>query len=235
MRIVLWQQFSSNHSGWFTLVGSFDTSETAELAAERLTRLFRDIADWYQKPENEASLHLFWEDFVPPTPPEIEFANELGVDWGQFGLDWLSIPGSLSGRVEIDGQSVLIQPTDLTTDGPEPIDHVLERMGAKVNIEDLYLNEPIRALLDLVCTVPDKRIGERIIRASIEYRNGNLRESPWSKHGWELFDRAQLNVRQENERLVFERTGTGSYGIKELVNYLVAQGCQNIEYAVEWH
>jgi hypothetical protein len=40
MRVTLWQEFSSNHSSDFTVVGEFPTPEAAQEAARRLRAFF---------------------------------------------------------------------------------------------------------------------------------------------------------------------------------------------------
>jgi len=44
MRLSIWQQFSSNHSANFEIVGTFKTEELAHQAAEELREISRAIA-----------------------------------------------------------------------------------------------------------------------------------------------------------------------------------------------
>jgi hypothetical protein len=68
MRLSLWQQFSSNHSGFYQIVGLFPSAEEAQQAAEELRRLFREVETWYLAQPDLP------DDYLPPpdeiSPPE---------------------------------------------------------------------------------------------------------------------------------------------------------------------
>ena len=56
MRISIWQQFSSNHSSSFTIIGTFENSEAAQRAAIEFRAILEKIVGWYQEPSHEAVL-----------------------------------------------------------------------------------------------------------------------------------------------------------------------------------
>jgi len=86
MRIKIWQEFSSNNSARFTVVGIFETASAAQTATDKLMNMIRSILDWYQKSEN-AGLQEQW-DSMPPSPPEIQIAKQYNINWSPISLDW---------------------------------------------------------------------------------------------------------------------------------------------------
>jgi hypothetical protein len=81
MRLSLWQQFSSNHSASFTVVGQFANEEKAADAERTLKTLFEDIqAAWALRGR---------ENDIPPTWAELEASQTYDIEWDK-SLDWLS-------------------------------------------------------------------------------------------------------------------------------------------------
>lgn len=79
MRISLWQQFSSNHSAMYTVVGKFDSVEAAAAAGAKIRQNVVDIVAWYE--QNKA-------DRPPLSPAEASLAAEYHFDWMET-VDWL--------------------------------------------------------------------------------------------------------------------------------------------------
>src|SRR5579871_4627524 len=78
MRTSIWQQFSSNHSSSFTVVGEFEDSKTAHSAAEVFRNAARSIADWYAA--NEETRHaVVARTQEAPTPAELTVCQEYGI------------------------------------------------------------------------------------------------------------------------------------------------------------
>lgn len=90
LKLSVWQQFSSNHSAGFTLVGEFETPEAAARAAGEMQAFFDSINAWYARPEN-AALNAAREetDTSPPSDPEREISQQLGIRWHSHSVDWL--------------------------------------------------------------------------------------------------------------------------------------------------
>lgn len=90
MRISLWQQFSSNHSARFTIVGRFDTPTKAEGAANELRQILSVIADWYKlHPELQKAWDTRSSRHAPaPTEPELKFSQQYEVNWSKTSIDW---------------------------------------------------------------------------------------------------------------------------------------------------
>src|SRR5258708_2887023 len=95
MRISIWQQFSSNHSADFIIVGTFNSVSEAEQSAKMLRGILRRIASyWQQLPPDEAN--VLWKQ-GEITPVEREISHELGVEWSKRirlndqlrSIDWI--------------------------------------------------------------------------------------------------------------------------------------------------
>src|ERR1700694_4438633 len=81
MRISIWQQFSSNHSGGFEVVGVFASEEQAEVIEKQLHEMFRRIADFrgYEHTEHEGAL----------TWPETEYSQQFSIPWSLYSINWI--------------------------------------------------------------------------------------------------------------------------------------------------
>ena len=78
MRVLIWQQFSSNHSACYTVVGEFQSVEAAHSAAETILRIVKQAGDWTITDGD------YGEE---PTPIEQEYGRQYGFDWKQR-IDW---------------------------------------------------------------------------------------------------------------------------------------------------
>src|SRR5688572_1725913 len=96
MKVTLWQQFSSNHSASFMVVGKFESVEWAETVAEELRTILSEISAWWSQYENYDEITLV-ENRVRKdgglTPPEKKYAEQFQIEkWGkgrQGVLDWV--------------------------------------------------------------------------------------------------------------------------------------------------
>ena len=71
---MLWQQFSSNHSNSFTLVGIFPSVTKAEKAFKVIEKLLNDIDKWREKHPDDYS-------YESMTPPEEKISEKYDIDW----------------------------------------------------------------------------------------------------------------------------------------------------------
>jgi hypothetical protein len=79
MKLSLWQQFSSNHSGSYTIVGAFDTPEVAQNAHRVIQQMMREIDTWNRQHPPDA-----WR----PNVIEEQYGKMYAIDW-QEPIDWL--------------------------------------------------------------------------------------------------------------------------------------------------
>lgn len=93
MQVKIWQQFSSNHSGSFTVIGVFESPQKAEAVAAELKAIFQNLFQWYQDHPDESNLNM--DD--PPPPPERELIEKYNlVTETNLGLEGDDVRASLS-------------------------------------------------------------------------------------------------------------------------------------------
>ncbi len=158
MRISIWQQFASNHSNSFTVVGEFETVEAAQNAAEQLRQSLKPIIEWRMARAEE-----IWESFEP-TPIEIEVGQKWGVEW-LIHHDWLEYEGSLN-AIETFESYVIIGSGE-TWAGQEPLDKILLKLGAKVSAESELGNTSI--VVNITCHFLNSDAADRVHKIIIDY------------------------------------------------------------------
>src|SRR5215467_11223655 len=112
MHILIWQQFSSNHSANFTVVGTFASSGEANKAAEALLVTLKTISDWYSDPANAEIVRKRQEnadDAYKYTPPEVAMKNQYQLDETFIPIDW--IKGCIEEAVHVFENRVFVNNT----------------------------------------------------------------------------------------------------------------------------
>jgi hypothetical protein len=125
MRLSIWQQFSSNHSSSYTVVGEFQSSEAAQEAGDTILRILRESGKWcFDNREECYQLNA-------PTPIEKQYGLQYGFDWKER-IDWLTY-GSYEQAVSRFDRLVVVEPTHVDTwqTGHQFVS-LLNAMGAKV-------------------------------------------------------------------------------------------------------
>ena len=88
MRISIWQQWASNHSTDFVLVGTFSTHEAAVKAADELHSVLQQIQDYWVQIRSDDPDARF-EGIL--TPPEKAIRCHYEIDW--IPVDWFKFSG----------------------------------------------------------------------------------------------------------------------------------------------
>ncbi|MBZ0318507.1 MAG: hypothetical protein K8L91_18990 [Anaerolineae bacterium] len=157
MRISIWQQFASNHSNSFTVVGEFESVEDAQNAADKLRASLQPILDWYDtNPEIEFN--------ADPIPPELAIGKSYGVEW-ELRHDWL--PGRTVGEVVsvLDNRIIII--SEETWSPHEPLDQILVKLGATVRLEGAFSDTLL--LVDIVCECPNEATATNLRQTLLEF------------------------------------------------------------------
>jgi hypothetical protein len=155
MRLSLWQQFSSNHSGFFWVVGTFKTMDEARTAYEELRAMLQNIDRWHRehKQESEAAWRA---GNSSPLPPEVEYAQKFNVNWpatidwsswGNYSLKDNPVYGNINPQkvaaeliddaVKIAGRSVVVSNPDQTWMTTQPFEDILKHFGGRTLGYDL--------------------------------------------------------------------------------------------------
>lgn len=147
MKVTLWQQFSSNHSASFTSVGKFQSVEFAEIVADEIRSMIREIGFWWEqygdyKEQQTVEKRLRRKGEIL-TPPEQRIRDEYQVEWcrqnvtnGLMAIDWIRSQ-SADYAVQQHRKLVIIKPAQ-TWCGAHPFDLIMRKLGGEVasKVED---------------------------------------------------------------------------------------------------
>jgi hypothetical protein len=184
MRIYIWQQFASNHSGGFTVIGEFETVEAAQMAGKKLREMLELIAQFR---------HNYYEQ--EPTGPEVEFGKEYGIEWN-YTLDWLSP------EVPIEKYLTIVENRIIITNGfmentyhrSHPVDQLMARIAPCVFVHD---GEGRRFItFNLTCTAPDEQTANAIFHKTallFKLQYYALGENPYPKESRSELQEAASN------------------------------------------
>lgn len=235
MRVTIWQQFSSNHSSFFTVVGEFQSPEAAQQATNELRRIIQSVVDWYAAhPEHEEKwIHDYW----PPTPAEYEIAAQYSVRLDdEYGMDWIG--------AETDPQSVvttmdclvfLAHPID-TWNGGHPFDWIIEKLGGRGFIDGwhdvgpYWEEQSTHILINFVCNAPNPVAAQNIAQELSDYMqirfNFNL--------GTLSLRREDITISGRQLRFIKRDFYKIASDLSNLIAYLKSRGCTDIEYQVSY-
>src|SRR5262245_56940352 len=122
MKISIWQQFSSNHSAHYFVVGKFRTPDEAATAAKELNSIALQIKETtplrYIVPDGEG---------YQPTPVEIEIGKRFGITW-EHGVDWAYWRETWTNNQPTSSyQNTVwfVSPHPFTWQGPQPVDQLM--------------------------------------------------------------------------------------------------------------
>ncbi|MEO8609303.1 MAG: hypothetical protein ABI690_15535 [Chloroflexota bacterium] len=182
MRLSLWQQFSSNHSASFTVVGTFESAEKANEAAAELRRILARIEKWWDALPPEKRIEWHDKDETSElTPPERELNQRYQVKW-PFSINWYQWAWNRSqDSVTTFDQFVFVEnPHYHIWHGPQPFDELMAQFGGIVAVDasesQSYPEEML--LLDVVCKLPEDHDTAAILYESFNedfavYRNSD--------------------------------------------------------------
>jgi hypothetical protein len=257
MRISIWQQWASNHSASFTVVGEFKSAEAANKAAETLRDILVTIAEWYDRPENADLRAQWWEqgEELPPSPPEIDFGKQYGVGWNEHSIiDWVLSRSVAEAAVSVLGSHVFVSNGILeeTWLGPKPFDALMEKLGGRVQVTGE--SGDARLSVAISCIAPDEGTARSVCdQCSTYFSNPHLQPMPWQSYADEQALRAidpadmaryvaasitsfgsaaqEGSVNRDGLKLEFSGVVFSNiqHGLLALVEYLNGKGCTDIK------
>lgn len=250
MRISIWQQFSSNHSGGFNLIAEFKSLEDLEKARTVTNHFIETIAEWYkQHPELDEELRE--HGLLPLTPAEEKLAEQYKLNNWEFSVDWAPVEANTQvanrGFYIFRNLLFLTSPIETWVD-TQPFNELLERQGAHIIWQFYGDSDDNNAapVVNLVCTAPDEMTAARIVQslhATETYKSGDTdpririsdSHTPYNGH-----------ISHQGARIECREIETHSFGGKEynwksmhiseflrdLTAYLETQGCTNFELSI---
>src|SRR5688572_32635973 len=93
--------------------------------------MLQKIAEWHEA-HKEDSEELFnsgdW--MVHPTPPELELAQQYGIQW-ESAIEWFN---EVTIKIELERYIYIISPNQTDSEG-DPFDQVMDNLGGKGYLE----------------------------------------------------------------------------------------------------
>lgn len=238
MRISIWQQFSSNHSANFTVVGEFRTEADALTAYEIWHVLMVTIAEWHQ--QNRGNLRRW----VELSPQEEAFRKRYNLNLDDDPMEWFGEPEDLPCVLFQDGNRVFVETDFDTRNSPDIALKIMEAFGGKVLLrydDDTSKNLSNNFLIKLSCSAPD----EPLVQALYDEIIDRARLETWgisTNHPWEIEDEYggihgytdALGMHIEGHKLLFELVFHDP--LKDFVpmlTYLKSKGFSEITYEFE--
>lgn len=230
MRLSIWQQFSSNHSGSFTVVGRFATEDAARTAAEMLREIIQRIDAWYDDPANEEQIEKGGPTGLRIlSPVEAEVKQEYDLEWefGDQGVDWYG-----------DGHEPVIQfNQDVILDVgetwclPQTVSELLTKLGGQTYAEH-YFGAPITSItVQLSCHFTDKARAAQVHETILQWHQTTDGEDPpWTD---EEYAYAQIERVSHNSNLLMLKMTYGINTLPSLRRWLEASGGDDIHYTFE--
>lgn len=227
MRISVWQQFSSNHSGYFTIVGTFENEDAAYRAAKELKEIMRTIDEWYER-NPEADRELWRQIDPPPCPREVEIGKKYGIDWQAASDYWRTY------NIKVLSRIVLFDAYETQSDN-RPIIQIMQKLGGQVvhqyglDTDGLFASFSVK----LTCTAVNEEMARSIYEAVKSYLSSPKNTAPpWSTQKPDYFDVpdegvVELKGRELEFKIRFEML---EQNLLAMIAYLQSKGCENIQY-----
>lgn len=189
MKLSIWQQFSSNHSGFFWVVGTFSTHDEADKAFNEIRDMLFEIDQWHRDNHDYISSQQY-----RVSPPEKEFAKKYQIEWVNpiDWTGWASYEYQLEGfdaqkaasnliddAVTIVGRNVIVSNPHQTWMTVQPFKGILDSLDAETIGYDLELVES-DAIDDFTLhtrirfDAPDQENADAIEKAIITYLEGEV-------------------------------------------------------------
>ena len=226
MKISLWQQFSSNHSADFTVVGVFQTIDEAKAAVTLLRDELVKIASWFEDLANKEviSERIDRPDYTDRQllPPEKELDAKYGTGFTYAPTDWLWYSDEADGAV-VRFENIVFISNHLTSfrtwSGKEPFEKLMEAVGGTVGCDCMVVT----------CKVPSAETAKTL------YNQFILRKKEPEKYFYlPYLDLAPFCAEPDSEilKLIFFNDGDIWEDLRKLRELLKTWQCENIQYQV---
>jgi hypothetical protein len=220
MRIALWQQFSSNHSARFTVVGKFDSVNATEDGARELRSVLQAISNWHKvENQNEES------EVKQPNPFPADVAENYSITPDQTRL-WLS--GEY--HLQVMGQHLILQSPHTRTK-PDALMKVMQKISGQAITEywDDDPNPHIR--VQLTCQTLDEASAQ-VLYANMDNYMRNVRGKlpPWfekDQRTWSLKGTAGMDGTSLTFVIWFHDLIDT---LPLMIAYLESKGCHHIQF-----
>ena len=234
MKVSIWQQFSSNHSNSFTVVGKFESEEVAKKAADEFQVIIKSVADYRDKYWIEHG--VFYIENASET--EKAFGKKYDVDWTKH-LDWMSNDNKVA---RFDNYVIVDDGGASTWKGALYVDQIMKSLGAEIYVQEEMGSDGISIAVCCEAISIDKA---KELQGVVEaYLTGENHDPPWREISKQIFHNDDYTiydatytgqVSRSQKQLNFSNFTFAAIGdgLPILVAYLKQEGCINIEYTIE--
>ena len=237
MRLTLWQQFSSNHSSNFTVVGQFASPKQAESAAAEIKHILETIGAWWEQYSDDREQDAVERNLRQNkalSPPELMFREQYGIGWTQYSqekweypLDWV-LGRWASEAVMVYRDLVFITPSNNTWAGEKPFDLILQKLGAVIAVD---CEDKCDVRLKVEGVAQDEAEAERISTLIRVYPERSIVVVPSFGMTAGKFERDGRRLRFSDIHLVFANIGHNiEDNFAKLIMFLEAQGVTDVQY-----
>jgi hypothetical protein len=239
MHISIWQQWASNHSGGFTLVGVFETPKAAERAKDEICKLLQAIRNEHYGEPVDAPLYNDTKVLPPSISVEQQIARHFDIEWPHH-VEWVD-DGEFFGDDTITqvGSIVFVHAYSWAFQGPSPLDIIMDRLGAaRVSCESYSCkdHEDVFLLFSIECEVPTPERAEWLELMFQDFKSPGT-SSPLNglvdayAHEILPYDLIHNQVVREGAKLSFTnlRLGEITY-LPRFLKWLESEDCTNISY-----
>jgi len=158
MKLSIWQEFSSNNSSRFTIVGVFDDAAKAINAQKVVEKLFEDIQTWYDEDEERVEDILI--DKMGISVPEEALAKKYSIDWKEPNGWYFNY------RIAIQDNVLAISQHHGADSGAHPIDELLKKLGAQVAVDGdrVWFEDERFGTFEITCIAPSEGIARELLK-----------------------------------------------------------------------
>jgi hypothetical protein len=124
MKVSIWQQFSSNHSAHFTIVGIFRSPDDAANSAQQLRDFLDDLLRWHEDHPDESQEMREHNIEGVITGPEKKAATEYSIEW-TYPVLWMD-----NYFLDVFDRFIFVSNNWGADSGAEPVDQLIRKLGA---------------------------------------------------------------------------------------------------------
>lgn len=182
MKLSIWQQFSSNHSSHFIVVGRFQDASVAKVKGDQLR-------DWLYR--------MLWGNQVERRIAEDELIATYQIKWYEDGMSWNGRPNNIDEAVrQLHTDVFVICPVE-TWDSHDPFIELIEKMGSLSIVENSHGDGYSEGLwTNIKCIAPTSIMAEEIAavvkhgldEAEKPYDDRYKVPMPWTKYSPKLHE-----------------------------------------------
>ncbi len=260
MRVSIWQQWASNHSAAFTVMGKFRTVEDAQRVGGILKGILTEVARWKQQDrEAKWQAYLAAHQIQHPTPADEErfdneyygseftpeateierqLAEQYDVLWPDT-LQYARDPETAPKAVVIVDRAVIVAEDlidDYTWTGFWPFEELISKFGGEVAVE---FEHGGLIQVTIPCTAPDETKAAQLLHhvqlgESNSWNAGLIRVDDLVLESVKVDSWISGRVTRDGLQLtyIYREVSHGRY-FAALLEYLRAHGCTIIDYTFE--